>query len=51
MASNPVPRADDLIRIDAKGRPHRLRFCDGYAIIFWIDHSAEEVRVMDVGFG
>jgi hypothetical protein len=50
MARHPLLRPDDLPRIDAKRRRAWLRFSDGFAIIFWIDHAQKEVRVTDVGF-
>ena len=50
MARNPHLQPDDLPRTDAKGRRTWLRFTDGFAIIFWLDHAEKEVRVTDVGF-
>ncbi len=50
MARHSLLPPDDLSRIDAKGRRAWLRFSDGFAIIFGIDHAQKEVRVTDVGF-
>jgi len=50
MAAHPLEAPNDMPRIDEKGRKHWLRFSDGFAIIFWIDHAQREIRVRDVGF-
>jgi hypothetical protein len=49
LADHPLVTSSDLPRVDADGRQHWLRFRDGFAIKFWIDHAAKEVRVTDVG--
>lgn len=50
MADHPVVRTDDLPRRDLNGRTLWLRFADGFAVIFWHDHSSKELRVLDIGF-
>lgn len=50
MARHPMLLSGDIPRTDKKGRQEWLRFTDGFAVVFWIDHAEKEVRVSDVGF-
>ena len=50
MAAHPSARPTDQPRVDAKGRRYWLRFDEGFAVIFWIDHAEMELRITEVGF-
>ena len=50
MRSHPALRDDDLPRYDSRGRLSHLRFVDGFAVLFWIDHAEKAVQVLEVGW-
>ncbi len=49
LGAHPVAASDDLPRQDGRGRSHYLRFVEGYAVLFWIDHAERVVNVMEIG--
>ena len=49
LVRHPVIRDHDVPRRDSRGRLHHLRFIDGYAFLFWIDHAEKTVHVLEIG--
>jgi hypothetical protein len=49
LVRHPAVHADDVPRHDSRGRLHHLRFVDGYAVLFWLDHAEKSVHVLEIG--
>jgi len=47
LPSDPF-QAGDFEEIDRDGRPCKVTIVGKYAVYFWTDHAAKEIRVLDL---
>lgn len=47
LAANPLSEGDYQVR-DSSGREIQIKIISAYAITFWSDHPAREVKIIDI---